>query len=159
MNRATAPGQLEGHELAEAGGAQVLVQHGLGEALVLVQEAQVQDHAIQQVAPGSRVERAAWPVQLHRPGAPALHGSSCSASGSYSSMVMMPSLRPHLHAAVKRRWCKLGGAWAATAAVALAVAEMGQWGHSEPHLLLLLVAAAGLACQVLVCLHRRLPGC
>ena len=31
----TAPGQLECHKLAEAGGGQLLVQHGLGEALVL----------------------------------------------------------------------------------------------------------------------------
>ena len=53
---ATASGQLEGHELGEAGGAEVDLQHGLSEALVLVQEAQAQGHAIQQVVPGSRVE-------------------------------------------------------------------------------------------------------
>ena len=82
VDGATAPGQLEGHEVAEAGGAQVLLQHGLSQALVLVQEAQVQGHAIHQVAPGTRVERAAGPVQLHWPGAPALHGLQLVSQGT-----------------------------------------------------------------------------
>ena len=82
MDGATAPGQLEGHELAEAAWAQVLLQHGLGEALVLVQKAQVQGHAIQQIAPGARIERAARPVQLHWPGAPALHGLQLVSQGA-----------------------------------------------------------------------------
>ncbi len=38
MDCATAPDQLECHEMAEAGGVQVILQHGLGEALMLVQE-------------------------------------------------------------------------------------------------------------------------
>ena len=63
MDCAAAPGQLKVHDLAEAGGFQILLQHGLGEALVLVQEAQVQGHAVQQVAPGAQIERAARPVR------------------------------------------------------------------------------------------------
>ena len=80
VDRATAPGQLEGHELA--GGAQVLLQHVLGQALVLVQEAQVQGHAVQQVAPRARAERVAGPVQLHWPGAPGLHGLQLISQGA-----------------------------------------------------------------------------
>ena len=38
MAGATAPDQLECLELAEAGGVQVILRHGLGEVLVLVQE-------------------------------------------------------------------------------------------------------------------------
>ena len=99
VDRATAPGQLEGHDLAEAGGAQVLLQHGLGQALVLVQEAQVQGHAVQQVAPRARVERAPW-----RPGLSSCTGlvhqvcmaSSWLARGPCSSMVGLHSLRPYL---------------------------------------------------------------
>ena len=124
---------------------------GLGEVLVLVQEAQVQGHAIQQVTPGERVERAARPVQLHRPGAPASMASSWSARGTCSSMVRLHTLRPYLSCSCKA--AKVHTDQAAIAAVAPAVTGMGHWSQAAFHLLLPLEAAEGLPCPVLVCLH------